>query len=174
MTRSEDVADEASQYLEFRRGAELEEGGYLYLRDKWYEVVEISGNTVMGGPVGASTYPDLRIDIDPESLYVTMPADAPVRFRRGQPHLVDWPDSELIYVEEAYRMDTYTRAANTSKRLHGLFLRQRDFEEGSECYVPLGPEEQGIPAGWILEPDRSLIVSWKPVSVSEILKEVAS
>lgn len=172
MSIRERVADELSPYLEFRSGEALVEGEYLYLDSKWYEIVEISESQVLVSPAGAVTAANLKIEIDPANLYVTLLADAPIRFRSGQPYLVDLPDSELIYVDEAYCRYTPSGAANTSKRLHGLFLRQWDPEEGRELYRPLDPGEQGIPAEWILDPERSLVVSWRPVKASEILEVI--
>lgn len=172
MSIRERAADELSPYLEFRSGDTLVADGYLYLHEMWYEIVEIAGNRVLGSLAETSTPSDLGIELDPENLYVTLPADAPVRFRRGQPHLADWPDSELIYVDEAYCGNSLSGTANTSKRVHGLFLRQMDLEDGTECYCPLNPGEQGIPAEWILRPDRDPVVSWRPVKASEILEVI--
>lgn len=172
MRISEIMAGRLSQYLEFRLGTGLVEDEYLYLHEKWYEITEISGGRVLGSPAGAPISADRELEVKPENLYVVMPAGAPIRFWCGQPHLNDWPDSELIYVEEAYCGVGSSRGVNTSKRLHGLFLLQRDPENGEEYYAPLDPGEQGIPAEWTLHPDRSRIVSWRPITASEILKAV--
>lgn len=38
---------EISEYLEFRSGECLEEDSYLYLHEKWYEILEIDGTWIL-------------------------------------------------------------------------------------------------------------------------------
>ncbi len=172
MSCSENWLEEISEYLEFRRGADLEVDSYLYLHEKWYEIMEIDGSWAMGSPAGTTHYSDLRLDLDPESLYVTIPPGAPVRFQSGQPYDAKWPDKDLIYVEEAYRRARAGHASGTQETVSGLFLRKWDAEEGSSYYAPLDPAGQRVPDTWILDEDLDLIVSWRPVTAAAVLKAV--
>lgn len=172
MTRPENPLAELSEYLEFRRGADLKEDSYLYLNDKWYEILEIDGSWALGSPSGTPHYSDLKLEIKPERLYVTIPADAPVRFLHGQPCETLWPDQDLIYVDEAYVRADHCHGLDAAERVRGLFTRRQEPEEGRHFYAPLDPEEQGIPAGLVLDSDTALLVSWRPVRVSDVLRAV--
>ncbi len=172
MSRSDNRLAALSEYLEFRRGADLEEDSYMYLHEKWYEIKEIDGSRVLGSLAGYSRRTDLGIEVEYERLYVTIPAGTPLQFRHGQPRGTQWPNKDLIYVEAAYRRARAGRSAGTSERVHGLFLRKWDVEDGRSHYIPHDPEGQGIPDTWILDEDQDMVVSWRPVTAAEILGAV--
>lgn len=170
MSCLENWLSEISEYLEFRRGADLEEDSYLYLHEKWYEILETGGSWALGSLAGAPHYLDRKLEVEPERLYVTIPPSSPVRFWCGQPLSTTWPDKDLIYVEEAYRRVRPGHGVDTSEKVHGLFLRKWDAEEGTSYYAPLDSARQGIPDAWILDEDLDLIVSWRQITTAAILK----
>lgn len=172
MRFQESPLSELSEYLEFRRGADLEDDSYLYLHEKWYEIVEIAGSRVLGSIAGCHRYDDLGIEIHPDRLYVTIPDGTPVQFRDGQPLGTRWPDKDLIYVEAAYPCAGQGLAVDSEERVRGLFLRTWDVEEGRSCYAALDPTEQGFRGPVVLDEDWATIVSWRPVPVAAILEAV--
>lgn len=163
---------ELSKYLEFRRGADLEEDSYVYHLGKWLEILEVDDRWARGDIAGAPRYQDQVIHLEPDRLYVTIPADSPIWFRNGQPCEELWPGQDLIYVEEAYPRTDAGPSVSAGEKMHGLFLRRYGPEEGSSYYTPLSPEEQEVPRTWILDPDTTLLMSWRPVFAAEILKAV--
>lgn len=172
MSCTENWLDEISEYLEFRRGADLEEDSYLYLHEKWYEILEIDGSWALGSLAGTTHYSDLKIEVEAERLYVTIPTSSPAQFWGGQPLSTAWPDKDLIYVEEAYRRVRSGHSIDTSEKVRGLFLRKWDHEEGTSYYAPIDSARQGTADALVLDEDLDLIVSWRQITAADILKAV--
>lgn len=172
------ILAEFRKALEVRKGSDLEEDMYVYLRGRWVAVALIDDDGMVDADVadsGPSIGPNrekVSFRIDPEALYVIVRSDAPIKFDGGRPAGARWPVDDIIYVDEAY-VGALTGAREEPERVSGLFVRGYGPDEGVDSYVPYRPMDQGLPAALRLSEATDVIVSWHQVSVEELKKAVA-
>ena len=116
------------------------------------------------------THPETSILVGDEgSLVVTAPASAGLQFRNGTLIDVTWPRCGLIYVRNARRRGV---GDDPDEKVFGIFSL-RYGSDGGPYYAPVDPEVQpGVASNCPLYPGFDLILSWEPVDVAALLKEM--
>lgn len=105
---------------------------------------------------------------DDGSLVVTASAASGLQFRDGVLLDVPWPCCGLVYVKRASRRGV---GDDPDEKVFGIFSL-RYGSDGEPYYVPVDPAMQpGVASSWLLYPDSSLILSWEPVDVADLLRQ---
>lgn len=166
-----------SQYIFLRRGRDIIADAIIYHGDCWWKV--LGNGTTMESEVlyaekaGSIRYDaeEVKIPIDDDKTYLTVPEGAPLQFHDGELISTEWPDKDLIYVDKAIRRAVTGRDGLSEKdEVRGLFARRYD-SDGDCYYVPAEAEDQGIDKNWMLIEHYDLILEWRPVNIAAVMRE---
>lgn len=166
-----------STHISLKRGSDIIADAIIYHGDCWWKVLG-NGTTMESEVLYAEKAGSLRHDaeeatipIDAAKAYLTVLEGAPLQFHDGELISTEWPDKDLIYVDKALRKAAATRDdVFEEDKVHGLFVRR--YGSAGDCYyVPVEPEDQGIDSHWVLMEHYDLILEWRPVNISAVLRE---
>lgn len=166
-----------SEYIFLKRGRDIIADAIIYHGDCWWEV--LGNGTEMGREVlyvkkaGGAEYgaEEVKIPIDDAKTYPAILEGAPLQFRDGDLISTEWPDKDLIYVDRALRRAATKRDGVFEKgEVHGLFARRYD-SDGDCYYAPVEAGDQGIDKNWMLMEHYDVILEWRPVNITAVLKE---